>query len=146
MNKGYKLVSLRTISIDAGHRLHNHEGMCANFHGHRYYFDIYYSHAKDSEGKNEIERFHEKLRDWMMIHWDHAMILWQDDPYSTLWAPQGVLHGFKYYLLSLNPTAENLATIVLRMTNEWAKKQDLEMQIVQVDCKETPNSTAHAKL
>lgn len=146
MNKGYKLVSLRTIAIDAGHRLHNHEGMCANFHGHRYSFDIYYTHARDSDGKPEIEKLHERLKEWMMTHWDHAMILWQEDPYATLWAPGHDLHGFKYYLLSANPSAENLASFVLQMTNEWIKKRDLEMQVTQVDCKETPNSTAYAKL
>jgi 6-pyruvoyltetrahydropterin/6-carboxytetrahydropterin synthase len=145
MNKVHKLTAIRTIGLDAGHRLVGHGGKCAHFHGHRYTFDFWYSSEK-SDYKGDVEELHDYITTWMMDHWDHGMILNSCDPYATAWAPGGLFEGQKYYLLQANPSAENLASFMLEQGNRFAKQEDLKLTIIKVICWETPNCSAEASL
>lgn len=145
MNKVHKLSCIRTVSIDAGHRLHNHEGKCRNVHGHRYRFELFIT-DEDPYARGVKLSIENYIEDWLMEHWDHGMLLNKEDPKAVAWAPGGMLEGDKYYLLPCNPTAENLASFVLEKANEICKKEGLHQRVFHVACWETPNCKANAEI
>ena len=128
----------RKLEIDAGHRLLNHEGKCANYHGHRYVFEIGCS-APHLDGVGRVLDFSivkERVGAWLDAHWDHGMILQEGDPLvATLSAMRPAP---KFCTVSYPPTAENLVKHLARVA------QDLlpEVLVESVRCYETPNCWA----
>lgn len=105
--------AVRSIGFDAGHRVYGHESKCATFHGHRYTAEIFCkADGLDTLGRViDFSVIKDKVGGWIDASWDHAMIVWKDDP--------DIVHlkkcsGFKdVWEAPFNPTAENLAAYLL---------------------------------
>jgi 6-pyruvoyltetrahydropterin/6-carboxytetrahydropterin synthase len=109
-----KVTAVRRLQFCAGHRVFRHESKCRNFHGHNY---AVFFHAESPSGLDPLGRVIDfgvlkaKLGEWIEEHWDHGMIVWEQDT-EAIAASRGV-EGQKLYLLSSNPTAENMALVLL---------------------------------
>jgi 6-pyruvoyltetrahydropterin/6-carboxytetrahydropterin synthase len=100
----------RELDFSYGHRLLNYPGKCRHLHGHNGKVIVTIEAARlDDRGMvfdfADIKR---KLSGWIDEHLDHRMILHRDDPavpvLKKLCEP--------LVLLSVNPTAENLARLI----------------------------------
>ena len=97
----------------AGHRVVGHESKCAHLHGHNYRIHF---HVESTESSlDEVGRvvdfsvIKSTLCEWLEEHWDHRMLLWEEDPYLT--ALQSV--DKKVVAVPFNPTAENIGNYLL---------------------------------
>lgn len=108
--------AVRRIQFCAGHRVFKHESKCHRLHGHNY---VAFFHAQGSGGLDELGRvidfgvLKEKLASWIEANWDHGFILWKKDT-AAVEAIQR-LDGQHVFLLSTNPTAENMAAHLLHV-------------------------------
>jgi 6-pyruvoyltetrahydropterin/6-carboxytetrahydropterin synthase len=101
----------RTHEIDAGHRVCGHLGKCAHLHGHRYTFALT-CEAVELDPLGMVIDFaviKDRLCGWLDEQWDHRMLIWVHDPMFE------VLRDLDEHVtaLSRNPTAENLARIMV---------------------------------
>ena len=106
----------RSHEICAGHRIFGHEGKCAHLHGHAYVFDFVVAAEPEQPALDTLGRvidfaiIKSTLCQWLEKNWDHRMLLWENDP---------ILHSLRkldpdgIVALPLNPTAENLARIMV---------------------------------
>lgn len=159
MNRTLRTSIVRILEIDAGHRLHNHEGKCKDLHGHRYKFEI----TLEAEELDDVGRVVDFgvvksiVGNWLDQNWDHGMILSNKDPVSLLYTDKyyhqsklhgmqpSPLYGMKYFLLPCNPTAENLAGYLHTVANQLMKEKNTGIQITNIVCWETPNCLAIAE-
>ena len=106
----------KIFNIAYGHRLLNYEGKCANIHGHNGKIEINLK-SPQLDGQDMVIDFTliaAKLKKWLNDNLDHKIILSQKDPLlKTLRA-----FGQKCYETSGNPTAEVLAELIFRKTQE----------------------------
>ena len=120
-----------------GHRLLNYSGKCRYFHGHNGKVEVQISSRKlDARGMvrdfNEIKRI---LQVWIDQTLDHRMILNEKDPLRRILEKAGE----PLYLLKVNPTAENIASLIYSI----ARRKGLP--VTAVTLWETPNSYATYK-
>ena len=106
---------MRRIKFNAGHRLLHHEGKCAYFHGHNYVADFYISgDGTDSVGRiidfAELKRV---LKGWIDKNWDHSFVVSKEDTNAI--EALSMVKPSKFFCLSDNPTAENMATHLLEV-------------------------------
>lgn len=96
-----------TTQIDfcAGHRIIGHEGKSQHFHGHNYMAQITLEgdELDKLERLVDIEDVKRQVEEWVDQHWDHAMILDENDETETE-MPFGAI-GW----IDGNPTVENMA-------------------------------------
>jgi 6-pyruvoyltetrahydropterin/6-carboxytetrahydropterin synthase len=100
----------RRLTFEAGHRVVGHENKCANPHGHSYKVFLEAEAGRlDSVGRViDFSVLKAKVGGWIDKRWDHAMILFEkDDLLMTL-----LREDCKVFALPLNPTAENLASLL----------------------------------
>lgn len=102
----------RYHDISCGHRVVGHESKCAHFHGHNYRFTF----TVQAPGLDRLGRvvdfsiIKSTLCEWLERHWDHKMLLWQEDPtLDTIL----MLDHCGVVSLPFNPTAENMADYLL---------------------------------
>ena len=109
-----RVTAVRRIPFCAGHRISEHESKCRDLHGHNF---VAFFHAEAPAGLDPQGRVIDfgvlkaRLGGWIDAHWDHGMILWERD-HAAISAVRA-LEGQKVFLLRVNPTAENLATVLL---------------------------------
>ncbi|MFY0580463.1 6-pyruvoyl trahydropterin synthase family protein [Cystobacter fuscus] len=109
-----KIHAVRRFQFAAGHRVHQHESKCKNLHGHNY---VVHFHAEADEGLDALGRvidfgvLKQRLGEWLEENWDHGFLLWKKDE-EALEAVHRV-RGQKLCTLDRNPTAENLALLLL---------------------------------
>lgn len=122
-----------------------HENKCAGLHGHNY--EAFF-HATSEELDNlgrviDFGVLKAKLGSWIEEHWDHAMILFDQDQ-EAIDAVKNLTKQ-RLFLLPSNPTAENMAAYLL---HEVSPKllDGTGVQIVRVTLKETPNCSAEVSL
>lgn len=143
----------RRLEIDAGHRLLNHEGKCANYHGHRYVFDVTCAGDLDEVGRVvDFSVIKEKVGGWLDRHWDHGMVLQAGDPLVPLLRGETLVDALvtaahlpqvpvgikgRVFVMDEPPTAENLARRL------WFEAHRLlngsGVRVTHVRCWETPN-------
>lgn len=157
----------RKIEIDAGHRVTHHRSKCRNFHGHRY---VIYACCesidlvKEGEEQGMVMDFgflKDEMMDTIDYIYDHAMILWVNDPIVAhiieqedrteaydvirrkgLYISTEAIIG-KTILIPSVPTAENLAEIWFnQLVPKIKERTDDRAKLVYVQVKETPNCTA----
>lgn len=153
----------RTLEFDAAHRVLGHGGKCQHLHGHRYKAEITVRAANlnDLGMVIDFSAVKTEVGGWIDAHLDHNLILSSQDPVLSLL--RGVYGGtgeWGYpYLERLlresftrepyvmpgtdNPTAENLAALILNAADELLKGKGIE--VVSVKLWETPNCWAEAK-
>ena len=134
---------MRVIEFDAAHRLPNHPGKCRSLHGHRYRVEITCSAAQlDHVGVVlDFGEIKHRIGGWIDEHWDHGSILCADD--WRLIAHLKHDPNQKVFVVPFQPSAENLATYLLRKSRELLT--DIEhVDVVKVRLWETPNCWAEA--
>lgn len=105
----------RLVEFDSAHRVMNHESKCRNLHGHRYKIEITaMADELDSIGRViDFSVLKNKIGSWIDDNWDHTTILNKDDS-DTIKSFQTIPKNKPIYLMSGNPTAENMASYLLR--------------------------------
>lgn len=107
----------RKIHFCYGHRVMKHESKCATLHGHNGIIWVYartHSDTLDSLGRViDFSVLKEKVGGWVDEHWDHTMILFQEDRKTIDLVNQADSYK-KTFILPTNPTAENLAMYLLK--------------------------------
>lgn len=96
----------RTHEIACGHRVYGHESKCAHLHGHNYGFELTCAGDLDHLGRVlDFSVVKSVLCEWLEEHWDHRMLLWNEDPAALDLARLGL----RIEPVPFNPTAENIA-------------------------------------
>jgi len=96
----------RTHEIACGHRVYGHESKCAHLHGHNYTFEFTCVGKLDALGRViDFAVIKERLCDWLEQHWDHRMLIWDQDPIL----PDLLRIDLTVCGVPFNPTAENMA-------------------------------------
>lgn len=99
----------RRIEFDAAHRLIGHQGKCKYLHGHRYILEVNLTFNELNELGMAIDfaDVKERLNGWINENWDHNVILDARD--ANLIETINLNTGQRVYVMSVNPTAENMA-------------------------------------
>lgn len=135
----------RLLEFDAAHRVMNHESKCATLHGHRYKVEI----TATADSLDEIGRvidfsvLKQKIGTWLDEYWDHNSIVYSEDK-ETLAALQSIPRKKEPYVASWNPTAENMASFLLRICPTLLDSTGVEVTKIRVY--ETPNCWSDAVL
>lgn len=137
----------RTMTFEAAHRLHLHEGKCRNIHGHNYVVHVEVTRGMNattndmtgmvidfSDLKEAMQPIEESL--------DHALILDRAD--DMLPRMKGVISDFalKTFITLAPPTAEHLAEVIARSVDGLLRKKDPDVRVVSVTVEETCDSKA----
>ena len=134
----------RSFEFDAAHRVLGHTGKCRFLHGHRYRVEVTVK-AKELDDLGMVVDFScikEKLQPWIDEHWDHNVLLNENDPLFDLKpSDQLTVFGDKEPLVFAdNPTAE----IIAEQFGLVAQRAftPLSLSVVGVRIYETPNCWA----
>lgn len=150
----------REISIDAGHRIPNHDSKCRGLHGHRYVIHATIKGPLIEQGSEEgMVMDFSFLKEIMVKHihdvCDHALILWCKDSLIKHWKHKTVVDTnnhpkvfemikvpdvAKIIIIPMVPTAENLARHWYHAMSDSFSKRDVPLTRVEVF--ETPNCSA----
>lgn len=112
-----KITCSRVFHFCAGHRVFGHENKCAHLHGHNYRVEIT-AEAPNLDSVGRVVDFSELkvLGRWIEDNWDHGFLYAAGDEevhnlLQTFQPKQGLAQ--KRFVLTYNPTAENLARYLL---------------------------------
>src|SRR5882762_259896 len=124
----------REIHFCYGHRLLNYDGKCRHLHGHNGRAVIVLETAAlDALGMVvDFSRIKRVISTWINETLDHRMLLHKDDPVLP-WLRQ---QGEPFFVMEVNPTAENIARIIF----EYTRAQGFP--VVEVHLWETEDSYA----
>ena len=141
-----QISAVRRIQFCAGHRVHNHESKCANWHGHNY---VAFFHARvnelDSIGRViDFSSLKEKIGGWVDKNWDHGFLYFIHDKVSSS-VFSNELNSMKKFECLFNPTAENMADHLLNIVCPKVL-EGTNVQIFKVVLWETENCFVEAKL
>lgn len=153
------VTATRRFQFAAGHRVFQHESKCAHLHGHNYV--VYITLAMREGGTDDLGRVLDfsaikaVVGGWIESNWDHGFIVSKDDKevvalLSALRVQKGhaeapSLGMQKYYVMPYNPTAENLARLLLEQICPMLFK-DSNVAAIEVRVEETENCYATARL
>ncbi|MET0076737.1 MAG: 6-carboxytetrahydropterin synthase [Candidatus Thiodiazotropha lotti] len=100
----------KEIHFCYGHRLLNHKGKCRHLHGHNATAVIHLESAQlDELGMVcDFSEIGDYVKKWINQNLDHNMLLYCDDPVLPLLKEAGE----SVYVMSTNPTAENIARLI----------------------------------
>jgi 6-pyruvoyltetrahydropterin/6-carboxytetrahydropterin synthase len=90
-----------------------HEGKCSHPHGHNYVVEIT-AEAKVLDDVGRVVDFSvlkDRIGAYIEREWDHAFLVYAADTELVDWLRGG---AYRYASLPANPTAENLAMLLLR--------------------------------
>lgn len=130
----------RKIEFCAGHRVCGHETKCANLHGHNYtaYFECFAPELDDIGRVVDFSVIKDTMKGWIDANWDHRMVMWHGDPLVD----PVVSMDQNPYLMAVNPTAENMAVLLLEIANDLLTPHGVACS--KVTLWETPNCYAEA--
>jgi len=121
------------IDFCYGHRIPGHSGRCRHLHGHNARVEIVCRGPLNALGMVvDFGDVKTRVKDWIEDHWDHRMILQNDDPLIELLREQGE----PVFVLDAPTTAENLAAHLFKVA------RDAGLPVAAVRFWETPNSAA----
>jgi len=138
------------MEFDAGHRIPNHKSGCRNLHGHRYAIEVSLS-GEIIQEENEsdfgmvidFKDAKELVKKTIVDPWDHAFIVYEKD-FEVLEFLNS-LPNHKTVILSMVPTAENMALIAFEMLEKaFNLKFNNKIKPHRVRLYETPNNWADA--
>lgn len=131
-------VSIR-IQFDAAHRLYGYTGKCHNLHGHTYFATVDVTCADLIPPGFVIDFSVLKgiVKKWINDHWDHATILWVEDPLAKVLRDQGI----RTFLTTREPTAEYMAECLFMNIDQLLPEAETAT-VTRVSIMETPTSTA----
>jgi 6-pyruvoyltetrahydropterin/6-carboxytetrahydropterin synthase len=124
----------REIHFCYGHRLLGYEGKCQHLHGHngRVLITLEASELDDQGMVLDFSEIKRTISRWIDQHLDHRLLLGRDDPIVPVL--QGT--GEPMLLISVNPTAENIARLICQVAT------DQGYPVVEVRLWETPRCFA----
>ena len=139
------ITAVRRLQFCAGHRVLNHEGKCAHFHGHNYVVLVHAeAPALDDVGRViDFSVLKERVGGWIDFMWDHAFIAFDKDDEAVRALSR--LKSNRWFPLPLNPTAENLARYLLDPICPLVL-EGTGVRVVKVEVWETENCKAEASL
>lgn len=138
------------MEFDAGHRIPNHKSSCRNLHGHRYAIEVSLS-GEIIQEENEsdfgmvidFKDAKELVKKTIVDPWDHSFIVYEKD-FEVLEFLNS-LPNHKTVILSMVPTAENMALIAFEMLEKaFNLKFNNKIKPHRVRLYETPNNWADA--
>jgi 6-pyruvoyltetrahydropterin/6-carboxytetrahydropterin synthase len=130
----------RVFRIEAAHRLINYVGACSNLHGHSYKFELTVDGDVDEIGfVIDFGVLKENVGEWLNKYWDHGVFVSKNDSELICWLRN---NRQKHYIIDQNPTAENIATELLRMSNFLLAPLTSCHRVTRVRCYETKNCSA----
>ena len=131
----------KLFQFDYGHRVLGHEGKCRHLHGHRGAAWVRVTAPELNELGMVIDFgiIKEKVGQWIDEFWDHNMILSYLDPLLRI-DKEEVWQGKAPYIMSDNPTAENMARNLFNIANSLLEIHSIT--VVSVRLYETPSSFA----
>lgn len=141
-----KTTATRRFQFCMGHRVYNHESKCRNLHGHNYVVLIT-AEGIDSEldPLGRVIDFSEmkEMAKWCEANWDHGFLLYKED--SEAIKAVSSMPSQKMAFLDVNPTAENIASFLLKEVGPalFSKKG---IRITKVVVWETENCFAEVAL
>lgn len=134
----------KELGFDTGHRLLNHEGKCANLHGHRYRALIRVE-APSLDAVGRVVDFgvvKEVVGNWIDRAWDHGYVGQDGDPLLD----EAERQGLKVHRVRWPPTAENMAAYLFAKANQLFADFDYDhLKVTRVTLYETPTSAAVAE-
>jgi len=137
-----KRTCTRKVEFDSAHRVTLHESKCRNLHGHRYTAEIT-AEAEDLDGVGRVIDFgvlKSLVGGWINRFWDHGAIL-RDTDVDLIELCRA--NGWKLFILSGEPTAENLAKDLYETSVTLIREGGYEdLRITHIRLYETPNCWA----
>lgn len=133
----------RRFQYAIGHRVHGHESKCRNMHGHNYVFH-FTATAEHLDTLGRIIDFSilkTRLGEWLEGRWDHGFLVYEKDDEAC--AALRSITGQKKHVVPFNPTAENMASYLLREICP-SLLADTGVTVIEVRIEETENCTASA--
>ena len=135
----------RRLEFDAGHRITRHESKCRHPHGHRYALEVTCEAPRlDACGRViDFGKIKELVGGWIDANLDHAFLVYEHDRAMVSMLQTGE-DGvpFRHFLLGAEPTAENVAQLILDKCRELLAP--FHIRVVRVRLYETPNCWADA--
>ncbi|MDR1678894.1 MAG: 6-carboxytetrahydropterin synthase [Prevotellaceae bacterium] len=128
----------KDFSFEAAHRLiKNYSGKCSNNHGHSYRVRLTLE-GEQLETTDMLFDFHEtkRLQAWLDDKFDHATILWHEDPMLEMLQN----FGNKVFITEKNPTAEHIAELIFAQAQALFENESVKVYCVEIG--ETCSSTA----
>jgi 6-pyruvoyltetrahydropterin/6-carboxytetrahydropterin synthase len=135
----------RLFGIDAGHRVTRHESKCRNVHGHRYRIEVTVA-APDLDEAGRVVDFgvvKAIVGAWLDDALDHGYLCHPEDEVGAILANG----GHKVFEMPRDlgePTAENIAELVLRVADALLHRENEALKVKRVRVWETPNCYADA--
>jgi 6-pyruvoyltetrahydropterin/6-carboxytetrahydropterin synthase len=140
-----KISCTRIIEFCYGHRLMGHTA-CGTLHGHSSRIHLFAEASKlDSLGRViDFAILKEKVGGWIKEHWDHTSIFYEKDA-EAISAFKMMPGTKKAFILSDNPTAENLASYLI---NEVCPKvlDGTGVEVTKIELWETNNCYATVEI
>ncbi len=135
----------RRFEFEAAHRLYQYEGRCAAGHGHHYIVEVSVSaESLDQQGMViDFGTLSTTIGKWIDENWDHAFLYHPADTPALLFAGQFGNRGFRMPESRPNPTAENMAQLLLDVTADLLRTVRVKVESVRIW--ETPDSYAEVK-
>lgn len=98
------------LECNIAKRLRHYEGKCRNLHGYRHAIEVTFADPKGGDMVADFYAIRQGLQDWLDEHWDHNIILNEED--KPLGEAISGHTGQAIFYLNEEPTAENLAAYV----------------------------------
>ena len=124
----------KRLRFCAAHRLLRYEGPCSKLHGHNYVVEVTVRSVHEPDPLNDVG-FVADFADvrnivggWIDENWDHRAILDRKDALIH----SGVLRPDEFFVLDYNPTAENMAHLLLRNFDDEMANVGVELSRVRV--------------
>lgn len=137
----------KTIEIDMGHRVPNHESKCKNLHGHRYKIEVGVDDkvitdiGKSNEGMViDFSHLKEIMVEIIDKQYDHGFMMYKDDEYADYFRKIKEQNKQKIIFVNFIPTAENISKHWFNQLIEPLSNRKIKLSYVKVW--ETPSSTA----
>ena len=125
------------FTFDAAHRILGHPGKCAYLHGHTYHLEVTVSAERlDRLGMViDFDDLRALVKKAVLDRWDHATLLWSEDPLVPAIERIQAEAPEKVVRLSGNPTAEILTREAWQAIHLSLPK---DVSLERVAIKETP--------
>lgn len=125
------------FTFEAAHRILGHPGKCAYLHGHTYHLEVTVSAERlDPLGMViDFDDLRALVKKAVLDRWDHAALLWSEDPLVPAIERIQAEAPEKVVRLSGNPTAEILTREAWQAIR-LSLPQDVSLERVAI--KETP--------
>lgn len=134
------IVVERYHDISMGHRVVGHEHKCRHLHGHNYRIHFTCTAPELDEVGRVIDfgLIKSCLCAWLEEHWDHKMMLWEEDP--LLPSLQQII-PMDLVVVPFNPTAEQMAIYLVREVGP-RQLEGTGVRLVSVRIEETRKCSA----